>query len=102
MSYYNQIQPSFNKFFMLLHYKKQYLNKIKIKAHLLNKLKKTNYKKVGLKSFNTSINSYNPPFVTYILEISFSKKNTLFHLSDFSGNIKFFYSAGMYNLQKSL
>lgn len=98
MSYYNQIQPSFNKFFTLLHFKKQYLNRIKIKARLLNKLKKTNYKKVGLRSFNTSINSYNAPFVTYILEISFLKKNTLFHLSDYSGNIKFFYSAGSVKL----
>jgi ribosomal protein S11 len=98
MSYYNQIQHSVNKFFTVLHLKKQYLNKIQTKASLLNKLKKTNYKKVGLRSFNTSINFYNPPFVTYILEISFSKKNTLFHLSDYSGNIKFFYSAGSLKL----
>jgi ribosomal protein S11 len=32
----------------------------------------------------------------YIIEISIFKKNTLFHVSDFSGNIKFFYSAGSF------
>ena len=32
----------------------------------------------------------------YIIEISFSKKNTLFHIMDYSGNIKFFYSAGSF------
>lgn len=98
MSYSNRVQFSCNKFFRILHLKKQYFNKIKIKAYLLDKLKKTNYKKVGLRSFNTSINFCNPPFVTYILEISFAKKNTLFHLSDYSGNIKFFYSAGSVEL----
>jgi ribosomal protein S11 len=98
MSYSNRIQFSLNNFFTILHLKKQYFNKLKIKAHLLDRLKKTNYKKVGLRSSNISLNLYNPPFVTYILEISFSKKNTLFHLSDYSGNIKFFYSAGFAGL----
>jgi ribosomal protein S11 len=36
-------------------------------------------------------------FFMYIIDISFSKKNTLIHVMDFSGNLKFFCSAGFLN-----
>ena len=34
--------------------------------------------------------------VVYIIDISFSKTNTLLHITDFSGNLKFFCSAGLF------
>lgn len=39
------------------------------------------------------------PFITYIVDVSFSKTNTSLHISDFSGNIKFFYSAGSVKIE---
>lgn len=79
-----------------IHLKKQYLKKVQNQAHSLNRLKETDYKKIGLKFSNKLTKSLNTVFVMYIIEISFSKKNTLFHISDCSGNLKFFYSAGSF------
>ena len=96
MSNYNSIQYNLNRFFKEIHLKKQYLKKMQNNVHVLDKLKETNYKKVNL-HFRTQILSLKTTFVMYIIEISFSKKNTLFHVSDSSGNVKFFCSAGFLN-----
>lgn len=93
MSSYNEIQFSLNRFFKEIRLKKQYLKKMQNKA---DSLKEINNKKVGLQFFNQLVKPLNSVFVMYILEISFSKKNTLFHISDCSGNMKFFYSAGSF------
>lgn len=92
----NLTQNSLNIFFKEIYLKKKYLKKMQNKLHFFNELRKLNYKKVGLK-FNTD-KSYSKKniFITYIIKIYFSKKNTLFRISDFSGNIRFFYSAGSF------
>lgn len=96
MSDINLTKFNLNRFFKEIHLKKQYLKTLQDKTYLLTKLKDTNYKKVGLQSFSKSVNKASSIFVMYVVEISFSKKNTLFHISDFSGNTKFFYSAGSF------
>jgi hypothetical protein len=45
------------------------------------------------KSFLTKYDN----LVTYIIDISFSRSNTFFHVLDFSGNLRFFCSAGSFN-----
>lgn len=96
MSSPNSIQFSLNRFFNEIHLKKQYLKKVQNKAQFLNKLNERNYKNVGWKFSNTVTKPLKSTFVMYVVEISFSKKNTLFHVSDCSGNVKFFYSAGSF------
>ena len=96
MSNYNLTKLDLNRFLKEIHLKKQYLKKVQNQVYSLNKLKEINYRKIGLRFSNTAAKPFNTVFVTYIIEISFSKKNTLFHISDCSGNIKFFYSAGSF------
>lgn len=86
-----------NKFFSDIKLKKQYITKLKSKHDLLNNFKK-NYKNLSLSIFKKS---YSRDFakesflVTYIIDITFSRTNTLLHVMDFSGNLKFFSSAGL-------
>lgn len=96
MSNFNLIQINLNRFFKEIHLKKQYLNKMQNKIYFFNNLKKLNYKKVGAKFFTYKSCLQKDIFVMYIINISFSKKNTFFHISDFSGNLQFFYSAGSF------
>jgi len=39
--------------------------------------------------------------ISYVININLSSTNTLINLNDIKGNPKFFYSAGMFNLQKN-
>lgn len=96
MSDYTLIQFNLNRFFKEIHLKKQYLKKMQNNVHLLSELKEINHKKIGSRFSSKLTNSSTTPFVMYIIEISFSKKNTLFHVMDYSGNIKLFYSAGSF------
>ena len=96
MSDYNFIPSNLNRFLKEIHLKKQHLKKIQNKVCVLSELKEKNYKKANSQLPMKSIFLQSMTFVMYIIEISFSKKNTLFHISDFSGNIKFFYSAGSF------
>ncbi len=96
MSDYKAIKFNLNKFFKEIHLKKQYLKKMQKKAYFLSELKETSYKKVSSQVFYKPVNTVSSIFVMYIIKIYFSKKNTLFHLSDYAGNIKFFYSAGSF------
>lgn len=86
-----------NKFFSDIKLKKQYIKKLKSKYDLLKNYKK-NYKNLSLSIFSKSCykNSAKESFlVTYIIDITFSRTNTLLHVMDFSGNLKFFCSAGL-------
>lgn len=85
-----------NKFFSDIKLKKQYIKKLKSKVDVLNNLKK-NYKKLSLMIFNQNhYKSYVKEdfLVTYIIDITFSRTNILLHVMDFSGNLKYFCSAG--------
>ena len=96
MSDQNLPQFNLNRFFKEIHLKKQYLKKMRNKVRLLNELKEINHKKVGSSLFKKLTKTSNTIFVMYIIEIFFSKKNTLFHISDCLGNVKISYSAGSF------
>jgi ribosomal protein S11 len=88
-----------NTFFRDIKLKKQYLNKLKIKIDLINNLKEKNYKNLNLVMFNNSHNNYKNLkkedfLIVYVIDITFSRTNTLLHVMDFSGNLKYFCSAG--------
>ncbi len=93
---YTAIQFNLNRFFKEIHLKKQYLTKIQNNVYLLNELKEANHKKIGSRFSSKLSHLSTPSFVMYIIEISFSKKNTLFNIMDYSGSIQFFYSAGSF------
>lgn len=97
MSNQNQIHANLNRFFKEIYLKKQYLKKMQSKLRLITKLKEKNYKQLGCKFSNQPILSTNSILVMYVIDISFSKKNTLFTISDCLGNVKFFYSAGFFS-----
>lgn len=92
-------QNNLNKFFRNIKLKKQYIKTLKNKVDLIkSNLKEKNYTSSLI--FNNRIN-YNNNFsvkedflVTYIIDITFSRMNTLLHVMDFSGNLKYFCSAG--------
>ena len=87
-----------NKFFRNIRLKKQYIKKLKNKVFLLNKVKEKNYKTLNFVMFKKTQNLVKEDYlVVYIIDISFSKTNTLLHVMDFSGNLKFFCSAGSLN-----
>lgn len=79
-----------NKFFQNIFFKKQYINKLKNKISDLNNLKKSS---ISLLNQNYK-NANQSDTIKYIVDITFSKTNTLLHVMDFSGNLKFFCSAG--------
>jgi ribosomal protein S11 len=87
-----------NKFLKDVRLKKQYIVKLKSKISLLNNVKKKDYKSLNsvllLKNKHLTKHEY---LVMYIIDIFFSETNTLLHVMDFSGNIKFFCSAGSLN-----
>lgn len=86
-----------NKFFSDIKLKKQYIKKLRSKHDLLHDFKK-NYKNLSLSIFKKSgSKSFTKEsfLVTYIIDITFSRTNTLLHVMDFSGNLKFFCSAGL-------
>lgn len=89
----NNNYKKLNIFFQNILLKKQYILKLKKKINYLNNVKNQN-------SF--VINSSHKPdkqhcIVKYIIDITFSRTNTLLHVTDFSGNLKFFCSAGHFN-----
>lgn len=96
MSNSSSTKFNLNKFLNEVHSKKQYFKKIQVQTHFLNQIKETNYKKAGIEFVDKADTFLPATFVMYVIDISFSKKNTLFHISDYSGNIKFFYSAGSF------
>lgn len=85
-----------NKFLKEIHLKKQYFKKIQNKVCALTQLKEKNYKKLNSQLFMKPTFFQSTAFVLYVVEILFLKKNTFFHVSDFLGNLKFFYSAGFF------
>jgi ribosomal protein S11 len=83
-----------NKFFNDIKLKKQYVKKLRNKIDLLIFLKK-NYKNLSLLISNKNYIKEDL-LITYIIDITFSRTNTLLHVMDFSGNLKLYYSAGLF------
>lgn len=82
-----------NNFFQNIFSKKQYINQLKNKILYLNNIKKNSYALSNLNEKGVKQDH----IVRYIIDITFSKTNTLLHVMDFSGNLKFFCSAGDLN-----
>ena len=87
-----------NKFFYKIKRNKKYTNNLKTQDIFLNSIKKNNYKILSafLKEKN---NNYKTSVITYVLNIQFSRSNTLLNVMDCSGNVKFFYSAGVFDFK---
>lgn len=76
-----------NKFLRFINLKKQYLKNLdNIKSKLLKK------NRLVYKS-NKNL-SKQSALVTHIIDVKFTRSNTLLHVTDFAGNLKTFYSAG--------
>ena len=78
-----------NKFLKKIILKKRYIQKLKNKISFLN-IKKKSHKKLNTKCYNQEYNL----IIVYIIEIYFSHTNTLVHLINSVGKLKFFCSAG--------
>ena len=66
-------------------------------TNLYNIKMKTNYFISSL--YFTFLN--NQKLISYVISINLSRTNTLININNIKGNPKFFYSAGMFNLQKT-
>ena len=63
-----------NKFFRKIALKKQHIKKLRNKIYLLDNTKKRNYKTLNLFINKNRVPSYT--IITYIIYISFTRKNT--------------------------
>ena len=79
-----------NKFLENIRLKKQYINKLNNEITNLNKIKNKEDNYALITSFETK----KVYMIKYIIDITFSKTNTLLHVMDFAGNLKFYCSAG--------
>ena len=82
-----------NKILNIIKINKEYLKNIKRKKlFLIN-----NKNLINLNNQSTSSTKNEDKVVIYIIYISFSKVNTRLHIMDYSGKMKFFYSAGSFS-----
>merc|ERR1711933_202093 len=87
-----------NNFLKAIKLKKQYLKELKNKLLLLKFNKENSPKRLRFNAnFKVPKDNENSFVIMYIVSIVFSKTNTLLHVMDYSGRLKFFYSAGSFN-----
>jgi ribosomal protein S11 len=89
----NNNYNNLNLFFQNILLKKQYILKLKNKVNYLNSIK--NISDIFRNQNKNIVKHHN--LVKYIIDITFSKTNTLLHVIDFSGNLKVFSSAGSFS-----
>lgn len=91
----NKNHSYLNKFLKKIVFSKKYTNKLKSKIYLLMTLKNQSFKNLAGNLFFNKHNviAYNN-LVTYIIHISFSQSNSMFHITSFPTHLKFFCSAG--------
>lgn len=82
-----------NNFLGFINLKKQYFKNLENMKLQLTK-KNRIFVKDSSMILNNSFGIQNG-LVTYIVDVKFTRSNTLVHVADFSGNLKFFYSAGL-------
>lgn len=90
------IKNTINSLLKTISLKKQYINKLKSKTIDLTKIKQQ--KKITHLFQNTKLDKNY--FVKYIIDITFLKNNTLIHVMDFSGHLRFFMTAGQLQYKK--
>ena len=92
------ISFNINKFLRDIQLKKKYIKNLKNNVSLLSNIQEQNYKLLNNKIiFNSNFPSNQDNLIMYIIDISFSRSNTLLHISDSVGNLKFFRSAGSFS-----
>lgn len=94
--YYKFKNSYLNNFFETIKFKKQYLEQLKNKIKILKYIKDNNYKSLNNRVYLQSCNIPYNKLIMYIVSIFFSRTNILLHVMDFSGKLKFFYSAGSF------
>lgn len=85
----------------LLQKEKIYVKNLLNQVTYLKKLKENDFKSLSVKKYvlnNTKEINPQDFMIMYIINISFSKANTLINVSDIQGNLKIFYSAGSVEL----
>ena len=84
-----------NKFLKSIKLKKQYIKQLNNKNIKLSNIKQNNNRTLNsILFYKTKYLIKEDYLVKYIIDITFSKSNTLLHVMDPSGNLKFFCSAG--------
>lgn len=93
----DNIHFDFNKFLRSVKLRKQYIKELKKKIFLLNNSKEKAYKNLSSTLVpKTKLFSIDEHLVMYVIDITFTRTNTLLHVMDFSGELKFFCSAGSF------
>jgi ribosomal protein S11 len=95
----NNVKLNLNNFFTSIKLKKQYIKKLQDKICLLNSIKEKSYKLLGSELSLVKRSSEENYLISYIIDITFSQTNTLLHVTDPLGNLKFFCSAGSLNFK---
>lgn len=76
--------------------KKNYLKKLKNKVFLLHHVSLKNNKLISdALNLKTKYLNESDNLVLYIINVTFTRTNTLLNVMDFSGNSKFFFSSGL-------
>jgi len=91
------VKSYIDKFLTDVKLKKQYINKLQSKASVLrNIIKNKSYKNFSSILFsNNEFTFYKDSLILYIVDVTFARTNTLLHIMDFSGKLKFYSSAGL-------
>ena len=95
---YNFKKSHMSTFLKIIKLKKKYLKELKNKLSFLKFNKKNALKSLSVNNESKNLKNYlNNFIITYIVSIVFSQTNTLLHIMNYSGQSKFFYSAGSFN-----
>lgn len=81
--------------------KRSYIENLISQVNSLREMKEKNHKQLGvgnIENQHQNIDNYTDLTIVYIIDVSFSKANTMIHISDTKGNLKLFYSAGTVGL----
>lgn len=89
------LATNLNNLFKNFSIKKQYIKKLKKQSSLLSSALRNNYRSINPKLFKPiDLNSINDHVILYIIDITFTRSNTLLHIMDSAGKLKFYSSAG--------
>lgn len=92
-------KATLTNFFQYIKLKKNYTNTLNNQVSLLNNVKEDNLKKINIKLIKKNMLINNENKINYIISIHYLRTNTFMHVTDFAGNIKFFYSAGQFSFK---
>lgn len=95
----NNAKLNLNNFLTNIKLKKQYIKKLQNKISVLNFIKEKNYKLLNSQISTVKRSDEENYLISYIIDITFSQTNTLLHVMDPLGNLKFFCSAGSLNFK---